>query len=114
MDGSTDLYRYDIAVDTWTTLPDALPLTFGGFDDITFGVVLPDDPVLHIGDYDTSHVELYWDSLDTHKYRLWESDDLVIWNVAEDWQDGTGARMSVLKPKTGVTRKFYKLERQTL
>jgi hypothetical protein len=109
-----DIFRYDIDTDTWTTMTDALPFEFDLQDDVTFAVPLPDDPVLYISDYDASNVELSWETLDVFKYRLWESDDMVTWDVSEDWQNGTGAWMSVFKSKTGVTKKFYKLERESI
>jgi len=55
-----------------------------------------------------------WESLATHKYRLWESTDLAGWSVAEDWQNGTGALMSVIESTSGVEKKLYKLERESL
>ena len=39
LDGSSDLYKYDVATDSWTTMAGALPFTFGGGDDITSGII---------------------------------------------------------------------------
>jgi len=39
--GSRHLCRYDIATDTWTTLPNALPYVFGSGDDITAARMVP-------------------------------------------------------------------------
>lgn len=111
---SDDLYRYDIATDTWTTITDGLPFEFDLGDDLTFGVPLLEDPVLTISQYDENNVELSWDSVTTRKYKLWESADLAGWVVSQDWQTGTGATMSVVKSTTGVDKKFYKLERDSL
>ncbi len=38
--GSDDLYQYNIATDTWTTLTDALGFTFGAGDDICQGTLV--------------------------------------------------------------------------
>ncbi len=42
LDGSSDLYMYDVATDTWTTLAGALPFTFGGGDDIAGVGIIPE------------------------------------------------------------------------
>ncbi len=87
---------------------------FGGNDDMTFGTPDIEDPVLIISKYDEDNVELSWDSVTTHKYKLWESTDIENWSLSEDWQNGTGATMSVVKSTIGVDKKFYKLERESL
>lgn len=114
IDGSDDLYKYDVGSNTWTTITDALPFEFGGNDDMTFGTPAIEDPVLTISKYDENNVELSWDSVTTHKYKLWESTDIENWSLSEDWQNGTGATMSVVKSTIGVDKKFYKLERESL
>lgn len=42
LDGSSDLYMYDVGINTWTTLAGALPFVFGGGDDITGAPVIPE------------------------------------------------------------------------
>ena len=42
LDGSDDLYQYDVATDSWVILTDALPFTFGGGDDIAGVGIIPE------------------------------------------------------------------------
>ncbi len=82
---SDDLYRYDIATDTWTTLVDAIPFVFGDVDfndDMTFGCPVSDIP----GDVDGNGVV---DGLDlTAVLTAWETTPGdPLWNENADLDD---------------------------
>jgi hypothetical protein len=80
--GSDDLYRYDVATGTWTTLVDAIPFVFGGtdmHDDMTFGCPVSEIP----GDVDGNGVV---DGLDlTAVLSAWDtSPGDLLWNPDAD------------------------------
>ena len=83
--GSDDLYRYDVATDTWTTLVDAIPFVFGSadmHDDMTFGCPVSEIP----GDVDGNGVV---DGLDlTAVLTAWETiPGDPLWNENADLDD---------------------------
>ena len=83
--GSDDLYRYDIATDTWTTIVDAIPFVFGDVsldDDMTFGCPVSEIP----GDVDGNGVV---DGLDlTAVLTAWETiPGDPLWNENADLDD---------------------------
>lgn len=55
-----------------------------------------------------------WNSVATHQYKFWESNNLLEWSISEDWQAGSGSWIYRSRPMPYLDMIFYKVEYKSL